>query len=115
VSAAATRDQTAAALAADGGSPIRIEGLTKVYTSHDGPIRAVDGVSLDVGTGEFFGLLGPNGAGKSTTIGMLTTTVVPTSGRVFVAGIDARAHPATAKRRIGMVSQSNTLDRSLTV
>ena len=46
---------------------------------------------------------------------MLTTTVVPTGGRAFVAGIDVRAHPASAKRRIGVVSQSNTLDRSLTV
>jgi ABC-2 type transport system ATP-binding protein len=98
-----------------GRAPIRISELTKVYDSHDGEIRAVDGVELEVAAGEFFGLLGPNGAGKSTTIGMLTTTVIPTSGRVEVAGIDARAHPAAVKRQIGMVSQNNTLDRSLTV
>ncbi len=78
-------------------------------------MRAVDEVELEIASGEFFGLLGPNGAGKSTTIGMLTTTVIPTSGRAFVAGIDAGAHPAAVKRRIGVVSQSNTLDRSLTV
>jgi ABC-2 type transport system ATP-binding protein len=65
--------------------------------------------------GEFFGLLGPNGAGKSTTIGMLTTTVVPTDGRALIAGMDVRQNAAAVKRRIGVVSQSNTLDRSLTV
>jgi daunorubicin resistance ABC transporter ATP-binding subunit len=96
-------------------SPIRTDGLRKVFSSHGGPVTAVDGIDIEIAAGEFFGLLGPNGAGKSTTIGMLTTTVVPTGGRAFVAGIDVRAHPASAKRRIGVVSQSNTLDRSLTV
>jgi daunorubicin resistance ABC transporter ATP-binding subunit len=97
------------------GFPIRTEQLTKVYSTHRESVRAVDGIDLEIAAGEFFGLLGPNGAGKSTTIGMLTTTVVPTSGRAFVAGIDASDHPAAVKRRIGVVSQSNTLDRSLTV
>jgi ABC-2 type transport system ATP-binding protein len=95
--------------------PIRTERLTKVYAGRQGEVRAVDEVDLEVRAGEFFGLLGPNGAGKSTTIGMLTTSIVPTSGRAFVAGIDVRAHPAAAKRHIGVVSQSNTLDRLLTV
>jgi ABC-2 type transport system ATP-binding protein len=65
--------------------------------------------------GEIFGLLGPNGAGKSTTIGMLTTRVLPTSGDATVAGVDVVAEPARAKHRIGVVTQTNTLDRSLTV
>lgn len=65
--------------------------------------------------GEIFGLLGPNGAGKTTTAGMLTTRVVPTSGEAHVGGIDVVAHPARAKQLIGVVSQQNTLDRSLTV
>jgi ABC-2 type transport system ATP-binding protein len=60
-------------------------------------------------------LLGPNGAGKTTTVGMLTTRVVPTSGRALVGGIDVVAHPALTKRVIGVVPQSNTLDRSLDV
>ena len=64
--------------------------------------------------GEIFGLLGPNGAGKTTTAGMLTTRVIPTSGRAFVGGIDVVAHPAAAKQVIGVVPQTNTLDRSLT-
>ena len=46
---------------------------------------------------------------------MLTTTVIPTGGCAYVGGIDVRAHPATVKRRIGVVTQTNTLDRSLTV
>ena len=95
--------------------PIRTEGLRKVFRSGGAEIRAVDGVDLEVRDGEFFGLLGPNGAGKSTTIGMLTTRVVPTEGRAFVAGIDVVAEPATAKRFIGVVTQTNTLDRQLTV
>jgi ABC-2 type transport system ATP-binding protein len=91
---------------------IRTEALTKVYP---GDIRAVDGLDLSVGRGEIFGLLGPNGAGKTTTAGMLTTRVIPTSGRALVGGVDVVAHPALAKRLIGVVPQSNTLDRSLTV
>jgi ABC-type multidrug transport system ATPase subunit len=98
-----------------GRAPIRTESLSKVFSGGAGSVRAVDEVSLEIGSGEFFGLLGPNGAGKSTTIGMLTTTVVPTSGRAFVAGLDVRTEPAAVKRRIGVVSQANTLDRSLTV
>jgi ABC-type multidrug transport system ATPase subunit len=96
-------------------APIRTAGLTKTYHSGNGTVHAVVELDLEIASGEFFGLLGPNGAGKSTTIGMLTTTVVPTSGRAFIAGIDVGKHPAAAKRRIGVVSQTNTLDRQLTV
>jgi ABC-2 type transport system ATP-binding protein len=96
-------------------APIRTEQLVKVYEGHGAEIRAVDGLDLEVAQGEFFGLLGPNGAGKSTTIGMLTTMVVPTSGSAFVAGMDARRQPAAVKRRIGVVAQTNTLDRQLTI
>src|SRR4249920_4060204 len=72
-------------------------------------------MNLTVGLGEIFGLLGPNGAGKTTTASMLTTRVIPTSGRALVAGIDVVRHPAVAKQLIGVVPQTNTLDRSLTV
>jgi len=94
------------------GVVIRTEGLTKTYPTG---VTAVDGLDLDVSEGEIFGLLGPNGAGKTTTVGMLTTRVIPTSGRAMVGGIDVVAHPSTAKAEIGVVSQTNTLDRSLTV
>ena len=86
--------------------------LTKVYP---GGVTAVDGMNLTVALGEIFGLLGPNGAGKTTTASMLTTRVIPTSGRALVAGIDVVRHPAVAKQLIGVVPQTNTLDRSLTV
>ncbi len=68
-----------------------------------------------VDSGEIFGLLGPNGAGKTTTAGMLTTRVVPTSGRAFIGDLDIIRHPALAKQLSGLVSQQNTLDRQLTV
>jgi ABC-2 type transport system ATP-binding protein len=94
------------------GTVIRTEGLTKVY---DTGVKAVDSLDLEVKEGEIFGLLGPNGAGKTTTIGMLTTRVIPTAGSAIVAGVDVVAHPSEAKRMMGVVSQSNTLDRSLSV
>ena len=97
---------------APGDEVIRTEDLTKVYP---GGVKAVDGLNLTVYAGEIFGLLGPNGAGKTTTAGMLTTRVVPTSGHAYVGGIDVWGHPALAKRLIGVVPQTNTLDRSLTV
>jgi ABC-2 type transport system ATP-binding protein len=91
---------------------IHTEELTKVYP---GDIRAVIDLNLDVNEGEIFGLLGPNGAGKTTTVGMLTTRVIPTEGRASLAGVDVVARPSEAKRLIGVVSQTNTLDRSLSV
>ena len=96
----------------DATTVIQTIGLTKDYP---GGVRAVDGLDLAVRRGEIFGLLGPNGAGKTTTAGMLTTRVIPTSGRALVGGIDVVAQPAAAKRLIGVVPQSNTLDRSLNV
>ncbi len=95
------------------GAVIHTEDLTKIYPGTD--FTAVDRLNLDVQAGEIFGLLGPNGAGKTTTAGMLTTRVVPTSGRAFLAGVDVAAHPALAKQLSGIVSQQNTLDRQLTV
>src|ERR1700678_1137293 len=87
--------------AADGAgaepSPvIHTEQLTKVYPAAD--FSAVDKLDLDVRSGEIFGLLGPNGAGKTTTAGILTTRVVPTSGRALLGGVDVAAHPALAKQ-----------------
>jgi daunorubicin resistance ABC transporter ATP-binding subunit len=97
------------------GAAIRTEDLRKTYTTSRGDVRAVRGISLEVAAGEFFGLLGPNGAGKSTTIGMLTTLIVPTGGRAWVAGTDVVADPVGVKRRIGVVPQNNTLDMQLSV
>src|SRR6201986_1702257 len=102
------------------GSPaehaaIRTEGLRKTYKSSRGDVEAVRGIDLDVPQGEFFGLLGPNGAGKATTIGMLTTLVDPTGCKAWVAGHDVTKDTVAVKRRIGVVTQNNTLDMQLTV
>ena len=107
-----TEEQPEALAAPADGIVIRTEGLRKVYPTG---VTAVDGLDLAVEEGEIFGLLGPNGAGKTTTVGMLTTRVIPTAGTATVGGIDVVAHPSTAKAQIGVVSQTNTLDRSLTV
>ena len=92
---------------------VRLERLSKRYPKQT--VAAVDEVSFTVSRGEVFGLLGPNGAGKTTTAGMLTTRVVPTAGEATVAGIDVVRHPALAKQCIGVVSQTNSLDRQLSV
>ncbi|HEY2803872.1 MAG TPA: ATP-binding cassette domain-containing protein [Actinomycetota bacterium] len=91
---------------------IRTEGLSKTYPTG---VVAVDSLDMEVRKGEIFGLLGPNGAGKTTTVGMLTTRVIPTGGHAWVSGVDVVAHPVETKRLIGVVSQTNTLDRSLSV
>jgi ABC-2 type transport system ATP-binding protein len=97
------------------GPAIRTQDLRKTYKTSRGDVQAVRGIDLSVSSGQFFGLLGPNGAGKSTTIGMLTTLVLPTGGRAWVAGLDVVADPVGVKRRIGVVTQNNTLDMQLTV
>jgi ABC-2 type transport system ATP-binding protein len=88
------------------------QGLSKRYP--DG-VLAVDDLNLTVHHGEIFGLLGPNGAGKTTTVGMLTSLVIPTGGHAEVAGIDVVSNPSLVKQVIGVVSQSNNLDRALNV
>lgn len=106
---AASEPQLAAGTAA-----LRLAGVHKTYPGSP-EVRAVDGIDLEVAPGEMFGLLGPNGAGKTTTVGMCTTRILPTQGRIEVAGLDVVAEPARVKRRIGVVTQANTLDRSLTL
>jgi ABC-2 type transport system ATP-binding protein len=93
-------------------SALHTSQLTKVYPPG---ITAVDHLDLEVQEGEIFGLLGPNGAGKSTTAGILTGRVVPTSGTATVAGIDVTKDTDLVKQVIGVVPQTNTLDRALTV
>jgi ABC-2 type transport system ATP-binding protein len=66
-------------------------------------VHAVDGITLSVAAGELLGYLGPNGAGKSTTIKMLTGILVPTSGRVRVAGLEPARRRIELARQIGVV------------
>ncbi len=91
---------------------VEVVELVKRYPKR--PSNAVDGVSFTVRAGEVFGLLGPNGAGKTTTIGVLTTRVRPTAGRVRVAGVDVAADPVQARSRLSVVPQRSNLDRALT-
>ena len=92
---------------------IEVRDLVKRYQKSK--TNAVDGVSFQVRRGEIFGLLGPNGAGKTTTIGVLITSVVPTSGSCSVMGIDVAGDPIAVKQRIAVVPQQSNLDRSLQV
>ena len=87
---------------------------TEKLTRRFGELIAVDGVDLEVESGQFFGFLGPNGAGKSTTIKMLTGLLVPTAGRVSLLGVDFAAHPVEVKRQIGVVPEGMGLFERLT-
>jgi ABC-2 type transport system ATP-binding protein len=71
-------------------------------------VRAVDGISFEIGAGEAVGYIGPNGAGKSTTVKMLTGILVPTSGRLRVAGLDPSARRTELARHIGVVFGQRT-------
>ena len=90
---------------------IEVRQLTKTYP---GGVEAVKAIDFDVAAGEVFGLLGPNGAGKSTTVGMLTTTIAPTSGRARLAGFDVATDPVAARRASAVVFQEPVVDRPLT-
>jgi len=89
---------------------IDVRDLRKVY----GPKAAVDGLSLTVPRGSFFGFLGPNGAGKSTTIRMLTGLIPPTSGTIELLGMPLAGHEMEIKRRVGLVPDESLLFDRLT-
>lgn len=76
---------------------------------------ALSNVSFEVKAGEIFGLLGPNGGGKSTLFRILSTMMVPTEGRASVAGCDVVRQSAEVRRRVGVVFQTQSLDKALTV
>ena len=89
---------------------IDVQALKKTYP---GGVEAVKGIDFDVGAGEVFGLLGPNGAGKSTTIGMLTTTIAPTSGTARLGGFDVAKDPIAARAVASVVFQEAVVDGGL--
>ncbi len=77
---------------------------------HFGPLKALAGVSLDIGQGEFFGLLGPNGAGKTTLISTLAGLLRPDSGALKVMGHDVVSDFRAARRLLGVVPQELVFD-----
>ena len=90
---------------------VEVIALEKTYP---GGVRAVRRIDFEVAAGEVFGLLGPNGAGKSTTVGMLTTTVRPTSGTARLSGYDVVQEPLLARGVSSVVFQEPVVDGSLT-
>jgi len=90
---------------------IQVQNLTHRY----GDRVALSKVSFEVEKGEIFGLLGPNGGGKSTLFRILSTMMVPTEGTVVLAGHDVVREPAEVRRQVGVVFQTQSLDKALTV
>ena len=90
---------------------VAVENLTHRY----GDRVALSGVSFSVNEGEIFGLLGPNGGGKSTLFRILSTLMAPTQGKASICGHDVGREPGAVRRRIGVVFQSQSLDKKLTV
>ena len=90
---------------------IHVENLTHRY----GGRTALNRVGFEVAKGEIFGLLGPNGSGKSTLFRILSTMMTPTEGRAVIAGHDVERDPAAVRRHVGVVFQTQSLDRALTV
>jgi ABC-2 type transport system ATP-binding protein len=95
----------------NGPPALLLENVVKSY----GPIRAVDGVSLQAHAGEFIALLGPNGAGKSTLFQLLSGLFTADSGRIEVMGHDMSRNAVPALAQLGIVFQQPTLDLELSV
>ncbi len=90
---------------------VSVDNVTHSYNGR----RALESVSLEVRPGEIFGLLGPNGSGKSTLFRILSTMMTPGAGRASVAGFDVAAQPDKVRRCMGVIFQSQSLDRKLSV
>src|SRR4030081_643479 len=89
--------------------------LRKRYPARPQPVDAVNGLDLEIQTGECFGLLGPNGAGKTTTIEILEGLLAPTSGDVEVLGLRWGHDDDALRQRLGISLQETRLSEKLTV
>jgi len=89
---------------------ISFQQVSKTFSTPRGALQALDGVSLDIAPGEFFGLLGPNGAGKTTLISILAGLSRATTGRVRVMGHDVVDDYAAARKALGIVPQELVFD-----
>jgi ABC-2 type transport system ATP-binding protein len=90
---------------------IDVEGLQKLY----GDFPAVQGLSFQVAPGEVLGLVGPNGAGKTTTIRSIAGIIIPTAGRIRIAGHDLKNDPVVAKSALAFIPDEPHLFEYLTV
>ena len=97
----------------ENSAALRVLNLRKTYKAAAAP--ALDGVTFEVGQGEFFGLLGPNGAGKSTLIGTVAGLVKPDAGSAYILGRDTVKEPRFTKMAVGIVPQEITFDPFFTV
>jgi osmoprotectant transport system ATP-binding protein len=95
---------------------IRLDNLTKVFKTQDGPVTAADRISMEVPAGEICILLGPSGCGKTTTLKMINRIIPPTSGSVFINGEDtAQLDTQTLRHNIGYVIQQIGLFPNMTI
>ncbi len=97
----------------DIGSMVRVHGLRK-YFGKFGEIKAVDGISFEIRSGEVFGLLGPNGAGKTTTIKLLLGLLEPLEGMINIFGLDPQRDDVKIKEEIGYASEVPLMFKALT-
>ncbi len=90
---------------------IELCNLTKRFGDH----IAVDNLNLKIETGEFFGLLGPNGAGKTTTIGMISSVLLPSDGKVLIDGEELTRRNLSQKRRLSVITQEYSMRQDMTM
>ncbi len=89
---------------------VEIKNLVKKF----GDFTAVNDLSLEIREGEIFGILGPNGAGKTTTINMILGLLKPTSGKIFINGLDISTHGEDVKKMMGLMTQETVVEGDLT-
>jgi putative ABC transport system ATP-binding protein len=97
-----------------GLTAIRVDSVSKQYATPAGPVRAVDGITLDVEPGTSLAITGPSGCGKSTLLGLISGLEAPTSGRVFIGGQEISRLPESRRARLrrdelGLVFQADNL------
>jgi ABC-2 type transport system ATP-binding protein len=85
---------------------IRTQDLSKHFRGDASPIKAVDGLTLQVSEGEVFGFLGPNGAGKTTTVRLLTCLIAATSGRAWVNNLEVGKADSQIRSQVGILTES---------